>query len=96
MRSLSAFIVITALLLLSCTVDEDLRINSDGSGTYRVRISVPKTFSEGFGDLRKEAVKNGFTVMEEGETERERFFVISKASPTSRRSTTRTRISTRR
>lgn len=78
MRETYALIALAALLLLSCTVDEDLRVNSDGSGSYRARISVPKPFAEGFADLRKEATKNGFTVVEEGENDRERFFVISK------------------
>jgi hypothetical protein len=71
-------IAIVALLLLACVIDEDLRIHSDGSGTYRVRITIPKELGEGFGDLRKEAEKNGFRVVQEGETEKERFLVIRK------------------
>ncbi len=73
-----AVIAIAALLLLSCVIDEDLRIHSDGSGTYRVRISIPKELAEDFGELRREAEKNGFEIADEGETGDERFLVIRK------------------
>jgi len=69
---------VVALLFLACTIEEDLRINADGSGTYRVKISIPKQLGEGFGDFRKEAEKDGFTVEREGETEQERFILLRK------------------
>jgi hypothetical protein len=69
---------IFSLILLSCVIEEDLRINADGSGTYRVKVSIPKELSEGFGDFRKEAEKDGFRVEQEGETEKERFVVLRK------------------
>ncbi len=77
-RRLAALASIFALVLLSCVIEEDLRINSDGSGTYRVRISMPKELG-GFDELRKELEKEGFQVDQEGETDKERFIVFRKA-----------------
>lgn len=67
-----------ALLLLACAVEEDLRLEFDGSGTYRVKVTIPKDLADGFGDLRKQAEKDGFVIAEEGETEAERFIVMRK------------------
>jgi hypothetical protein len=67
-----------ALLLLACAVEEDLRLDFDGSGTYRVKVTIPKSLADGFGDLRKQAEKDGFVVAEEGETETDRFIVMRK------------------
>lgn len=49
-----------ALLALSCVIDEELRINGDGSGTYRVKITVPKNLSGSLGDLRQKAATDGY------------------------------------
>jgi hypothetical protein len=65
------------LFLLSCSIEEDLRINGDGSGTYRVRLAVPKELGD-FDKLRGEVKEEGFQVEEEGETEQERFIVFRK------------------
>jgi hypothetical protein len=72
-----SLVMIASLLILACEIEEDLRIESDGSGRYSARISVPKELGD-FGELRKEAEKNGFAIMQEGETPKERFIVIRK------------------
>jgi hypothetical protein len=66
-----------ALLLVACVIEDDLRINADGSGSYRFKMTIPKELSDGFGDMRQKAEAEGFTV-EEGETDKERFIVLSK------------------
>lgn len=66
-----------ALLLLACDIEEDLRLNFDGSGTYRIKLTIPRELAEGFGDLRKQAEKDGFTATE-GTTETSRFIVLTK------------------
>lgn len=70
-------VVVMSLLFVACLIEEDLRINGDGSGTYRVRITVPKELG-GLGELRRESEKQGFTVLEEGSTEQENFIVVRK------------------
>jgi hypothetical protein len=77
-RTVFVLLAILSLLLLACVIDEDLRIDADGSGTYRARITIPKQLGEGFGDFRKEAENNGFVIEQEGQTEKERFLVIRK------------------
>jgi hypothetical protein len=67
-----------ALLLLACTIEEDLRIEFDGSGMYRVKLSIPKDLAGDFGELRKQVEKDGFVVADEGKTETERFIVLRK------------------
>lgn len=69
---------IAALLLLACDIEEDLQLDFDGSGTYRVRVTIPKNLADGFEDLRRQAEKDGFTVADEGTTETERFIVLRK------------------
>lgn len=78
---LSRFPAIAAclsLLLFACAIEEELRINADGSGTYGVKLTVPKEMGSDFGDLRKSAAEEGFTVVEERETEQERVLVLRK------------------
>lgn len=69
---------LAALLLFACDIEEDLRLELDGSGTYRVRLTIPKNLSDGFDDLRKQAETDGFTVADQGTTETERFIVLRK------------------
>jgi hypothetical protein len=70
--------VLAALFLLSCVIEEELRIHGDGSGTYRVRIAIPKTLDQGFDEFRKEAEQSGFEIVQEGQTDQERFLIIRK------------------
>lgn len=74
----AALAVLLSLLLFACVIDEDLRINADGSGSYQVKLTIPKDLSSDFGDLRKSAEKDGFTIVEEGQTEKERFLIFRK------------------
>jgi hypothetical protein len=74
----AALAALFSLVLFACVVDEDLLINADGSGTYQVKVTVPKDLTSDFGDFRKSAEKDGFTVVEEGETENGRFVVLRK------------------
>ena len=71
-------IVITITTLLACTIEEDLTINSDGSGAYIVRIIIPRKLGEDFTDLKREAARTGFAVVDEGKTERQTFLVLRK------------------
>jgi hypothetical protein len=74
----AALTALLSLILFACAIDEDLQINADGSGTYRIKVTIPKDLSSDFGDLRKSAEKDGFSVVEEGQTEKERFIVLRK------------------
>lgn len=73
-----ALAALLSLLLFACVMDEDLRINADGSGTYQVKVTIPKDLASDFGDLRKSVEKDGFTIVEEGQTEKERFLIFRK------------------
>jgi len=68
---------VLSLFLFSCLLEEELVIHSDGSGTFRAKVTIPKEFGEGFADIRKDAEKEGFQI-EEGETEKERFIILRK------------------
>jgi hypothetical protein len=74
----AAVAVLLSLLFFACALEEDLQINADGSGTYRVKLTIPKDLSSDFGDFKKDAAKNGFSIVEEGQTEKERFLMIRK------------------
>lgn len=76
-RRLGLVAGVLALLLLSCVIEEDLRINGDGSGSYRIKLTMPKELGA-FDELRKSVEKDGYQVEQEGETEKERFIVFSK------------------
>jgi len=75
--SFPAMAGVLAILLWSCAIEEDLRISGDGSGTYRIKVSMPKEFGD-FGDLRQKAESEAFHVEQQGETEKERFIVLRK------------------
>jgi hypothetical protein len=66
------------LLLAACEVEEELKLNVDGSGTYRVRILVEKEVGEALQEIRKDAQARGFTVVEEGETANRKFVVVAR------------------
>lgn len=66
------------LLLAACEVEEELKLNADGSGTYRARILVEKEVGEALQEVRKDAPTRGFTVVEEGETANRKFVVVAR------------------
>ncbi len=73
-----AIAFVFVLLLFACVIDEDLRIHADGSGTYQVKVTIPKELGADFGELRTNAGKEGFTIIQEGQTETERFLIFRK------------------
>ena len=75
-RSLLALTL--ALLTLGCEIEDEIRINPDGSGTYRTKILVKKDLAAAIPEIRKEATEDGFRVIEEGETETRKFIVLER------------------
>jgi hypothetical protein len=71
-------VVALALLALGCEIEDEIRINRDGSGTYRAKMLVDKQFASALPDIRKEAVKAGLRIVEEGETETRHFIVMAR------------------
>jgi LppM domain/zinc-ribbon domain len=77
---LHALIALSALCLLlaACEDEEEIKLNADGSGTYRARILVEKEVGDALQEVRKELQARGATVVEEGETENRKFIVVSR------------------
>ncbi|MBV8516173.1 MAG: zinc ribbon domain-containing protein [Acidobacteria bacterium] len=74
----AAFAALLSLLFFACAIDEDLRINADGSGTYRLKITIPEDLASDLGTVRTDAAKEGFTVVEEGRAGKDRFAILRK------------------
>jgi hypothetical protein len=70
-------IAAVALLTVACEIDEDLVVNANGSGSYRIKVTIPKSLTEGFAGLRQQAEKDGFTV-DEGTTKTTRYAILRK------------------
>jgi hypothetical protein len=66
------------LLLISCEIEESLKINADGSGTYLVRISVEKQFGQALPEIKSKAQQRGFIVTEEPETADRKVVLLTK------------------
>jgi hypothetical protein len=77
-RGAIALLCFLSLALFGCELEDQLRIDADGSGTYRAKFLVEKEFGDALTKVREEAAKNGFRVAEEGETATRKFVVISK------------------
>jgi hypothetical protein len=71
-------VVALALLALRCEIEDEIRIHRDGSGTYRAKMLVEKQFASAIPDIRKDAVKAGLRIVEEGETETRHFIVMAR------------------
>jgi hypothetical protein len=69
---------VISILLVSCELEEDFVIKRDGSGTYTVKLLIPKQFAKNLGDVPKEADEKGFRFVEQGETETHKYFVFAK------------------
>lgn len=67
-----------ALLALSCEIEDEIRFNRDGSGVYRAKMLVEKQFASALPDIRKEAVKAGLRIVQEGDTETRHFVVMAR------------------
>ena len=70
--------LVLALLALSCEIEDEIRLNRDGSGTYRAKILVQKQLASAIPEIRKEALKEGMRIVEEGETETRHFLVMER------------------
>jgi len=66
------------LMLAACEVEEEIKLNADGSGTYRARILVEKEVGDALKEVRGDAEKRGFKVVEEGETANRKFVAIAR------------------
>lgn len=69
---------LAAALLTACEIEDDLEIRADGSGTYRARVVVERVVSPVYHQIRAEAERQGFRIIEEGKTFTTRFMVLQK------------------
>lgn len=67
------------LSLVACEVEEEIRLEADGTGSYRVKVMIEKEMGEVLSKLRSDAPRRGFTVVEEGETADRKFIVMARA-----------------
>src|SRR5215213_5873017 len=74
----TVFIVALALLALRCEIEDEIRLNRDGSGTYIAKILIEKQLASALPEIRKKAVQEGFRIMEEGVTETRHFIVMAR------------------
>ena len=79
-RALGLSLILSAacFLLTGCEIEENIVLNADGSGSYVARVAVEKEVGEAIGEVRSEAEKRGFRVVEEGETADRRFLVVRR------------------
>jgi hypothetical protein len=75
-KAFPAWLIALVLLTLSCELEDEVRINRDGSGTYRVKVLVEKQLQSGIPEIREKALKDGFRLIEEGETATRYFLVM--------------------
>lgn len=68
----------TTALLAACDIRDDLKIRSDGSGTYRAVITVERIFSPILGRIRGNVQREGFRIVDEGTTLTTRFVTVEK------------------
>lgn len=80
LRNLCILLALSVLCLIvsACEVEEEIKLNADGSGTYRARILVEKEVGDALKEVRGDAEKRGFKVVEEGETANRKFVVITR------------------
>lgn len=74
----TALLLLLGCALLACEVEEDIRLNADGSGTYRAKVSVEKQYGEALSERKGEADKKGFRIVEQGETKTHTFVVMAR------------------
>jgi len=70
--------LILLLLLSACKVEETIDLRTDGSGTYRAKVSVRKDLGEALEEVKQEAGQHGLRVLEEGQTAEEKFVVVGR------------------
>jgi hypothetical protein len=75
---LLAFLCAVSLLLTGCELEDELLIREDGSGTYRVKVLVREVLGPSLGELRAQAAREGFRIVEEGRTDDRLFIVFQK------------------
>lgn len=71
-------VLVAVSFLVSCKVEEEIRITKDGSGTYQVRISVQEEYAEAISEVKQQAAAKGMQVVEEGSAAGERFVVFQR------------------
>ena len=71
-------VLVLALLVLSCEIEDQITIRRDGSGTYRVKMLVEKQLASALPEIRKKAAEEGFRILENGETETRHFLLMER------------------
>jgi hypothetical protein len=70
---------LAALLLFSaCEIEDDLKLEADGSGSYRMKLLLPNELAFALPEIRSKATHDGFRVVEEGATADRKFVVLAK------------------
>jgi hypothetical protein len=81
-RVRQGFLAVALLVLLAllggCQVEEELQLHADGSGSHRVKVSVPKDFGEALQALKQKAIGQHYHLVEEGQAGDSRFLVMAR------------------
>lgn len=76
------FALLLALLATSCEIEEDVRLNPDGSGVYRATLSLEKELVSLLPNLRQDYEKKGFRVLSQRETSNRHVIVVERVFKT--------------
>ena len=71
-------VLVLALLVVSCELEEDIRLNPDGSGVYRATLSLEKELVALLPNLKSDYEKKGFRVIEERDTDTRHVIVVER------------------
>ena len=79
-RVRQGFCAVALLVLLAllggCQVEEELELHADGSGSHRVKVTVPKDFGEALQEVKQKATGQHYHFVEEGQAGDSRFLVM--------------------
>jgi hypothetical protein len=79
-KAFSAYVLalVLALLTAGCEIEEEIRLNPDGTGLYRAKVMLEKELVAMLPDLRRDYEKKGFRVVEQRETDNRHVIVVER------------------
>src|SRR5690349_3913882 len=51
-----------------CSLEEDLTVQPDGSGSYKAHVEIPSELAQGAPDIKQKAQQQGFTLVQESDS----------------------------
>lgn len=79
LRAAVVSLAMLTLVLTGCKVEEEIHLRSDGSGTYKARVSVEEQFADVLDGLREKAREKGVDILEDDRADGQRYLVVGRS-----------------